>query len=304
MTKHSIFLFAFLLSTMVPACAAELQGDAAFATGDYTTAYHEWQVLADHGDASAMLGVGTLYDTGHGVPQDFTVALSWYRRAAEAGNVAAAFNVGAMYDNGRGTAKDRREAIKWWRTAAAKGSGRAAYDLGVIYRDGDGVARNTTAAIRFFRLAKRDGIEAAGPSLAALGVPSPASPRQNGIALSRSPHASESELQMAAGFQKTVLARSAMDPATIKSFTDYVPVFLDLALQGNHLAQYDAAFALERGLGVAVDPVRSYVFYLRAAVSEAVDVRAAALYGAWEVSARLTPPQHAAAREMLLNDAP
>jgi uncharacterized protein len=65
-----------------------------------------------------MLGIGVLYDTGHGVPQNFATALFWYRRAAEAGSATAAFNVGAMYDNGRGTATDHQEAIKWWRVAA------------------------------------------------------------------------------------------------------------------------------------------------------------------------------------------
>lgn len=129
----------------------------------------EWREAADAGDVSAMLGLGVLYDTGHGERQDFAKALSWYRRAAEAGNARAMFNVGAMYDNGRGTAVNRSEAVRWYAMSAARGDGRAAYAVATIYRDGDGVPRNTTAAIKFFKIAAAAGIGAARSNLASLG---------------------------------------------------------------------------------------------------------------------------------------
>lgn len=116
-----------------------------------------------------MLGLGLLYDTGHGERQDFAKALAWYRRAAEAGNARAMFNVGAMYDNGRGTAVNRSEAVRWYAMSAARGEGRAAYAVATIYRDGDGVPRNTTAAIKFFKIAAAAGIGAARTNLASLG---------------------------------------------------------------------------------------------------------------------------------------
>ncbi len=145
------------------------QGSEAFARGDYLAADREWREAADKGDVSAMLGLGVLYDTGHGERQDFAKALSWYRRAAEAGNARAMFNVGAMYDNGRGTAVNRSEAVRWYAMSAARGEGRAAYAVATIYRDGDGVPRNPTAAIKFFKIAAAAGIGAARSNLASLG---------------------------------------------------------------------------------------------------------------------------------------
>lgn len=129
----------------------------------------EWREAADTGDVSAMLGLGVLYDTGHGERQDFAKALYWYQRAAEAGNARAMFNVGAMHDNGRGTAVNRPEAVRWYAMSAARGEGRAAYAVATIYRDGDGVPRNTTAAIKFFKIAAAAGIGAARSNLASLG---------------------------------------------------------------------------------------------------------------------------------------
>ena len=145
------------------------RGSEAFSRGDYLAADREWREAADAGDVSAMLGLGVLYDTGHGEQQDFAKALAWYRRAAEAGNARAMFNVGAMYDNGRGTAVNRSEAVRWYAMSAARGEGRAAYAVATIYRDGDGVPRNTTAAIKFFKIAAAAGISAARSNLASLG---------------------------------------------------------------------------------------------------------------------------------------
>jgi TPR repeat protein len=150
-----------------------VEADIAFAAGDYRTALRDWQQLAGENNASAMLGVGVLYDTGHGVPQDFATALSWYRRAAEAASAVGAFNVAVMYDAARGTPPDRSEAITWYKRAAAKGFGRAAYNLGVIYRDGDGVARDRALAIRYFTDAARLNIPAARGNLVSLGAVPP-----------------------------------------------------------------------------------------------------------------------------------
>lgn len=164
---------AFVSFHTITALADTTRGNEAFSQGYYFTASREWRAGAEAGDASAMLSLGTLYDTGHGLPQDFAKALSWYQRAAEAGNAAAMFNVGAMYDNGRGTNVDRAEAIKWYAMAANKGNGRAAYAAATIYRDGDGVPRDDVAAVKYFRIAAAAGIEAALPNLTSLDKSAP-----------------------------------------------------------------------------------------------------------------------------------
>lgn len=169
MARGIVVGVALLLSQATLALADARRGDIAFEKGDYAGAHREWRESAEAGDISAMLGLGTLYNTGHGVQQDFVQALSWYRRAAEAGNAHAMFNVGAMFDNGRGTDVNRPEAVRWYVRSAARGNGRAAYAVATIYRDGDGVPRDTRAAIKFFKMAAAAGIGAARVNLANLG---------------------------------------------------------------------------------------------------------------------------------------
>ncbi len=294
---------ALALLAVDAALAAEpsdaVTGDRGFALGDYATAFREWSALADTGDVSAMLGVGVLYDTGHGAPQDFSKALAWYRKAAEQGSARAAFNVAAMYDNGRGTPVDRSEAVRWYRKAADQRFGRAAYDLGVILRDGDGVPPDRQAAIRYFRMAESDGIPAGRESLAALGVllppPPPAAPRTN-------PPADRDSSALAL-FERAALAREP-PPKNAVAALSYMPVFESEARQGNHLAQYNMGYALQHGFGETPDQVRAFVDYLHASASPVPNVRDAALKGAADVGRSLTPEQHQAARTLLLDDTP
>ena len=299
------FLILVSLLTQAPARADSLDGDMAYTAGDFATAYREWSSAAAQGDPSAMAALGTLYDTGHGVGQDFARALDWYRRAAEAGSVRGMFNVGAMYDNGRGTPVDRPTAIYWYSRAAEQGHGRAAFALGLIYRNGDGVPRNRAAAVRFFQIAAEAGIGAARTNLAQLRGPVPAPP---GAAASASSQPAAGAARPApdadaeaSRVQKAVLSRAALDGEQASRFAALVPLLTDQAAGDARLAQYDVGYAFEHGTGVSRDPVRSYVYYLRAAASPDQSIKAASLRGAADVARSLTAAQHTAARDMLLD---
>ncbi len=303
----SLVLLAF---AAFDASADEMAGDAAFVRGDYETALREWRGLAAKGEASAMLGIGTLYDTGHGVPQNFPAALDYYRMAAEAGSVSGAFNVGVMYDIGRGTPVNRAEAVRWYCSAASNGFGRAAYNLGLVYRDGDGVPQDIGAAIQYFRLADKRGVAAARRNLAALGAPlppltpPPAPPQVPPRAPKPGPDRAEAGGAGIATFQQAALERSDVPPSAGEAFVDNIATFKELAANGNYVAQYDMGWAYQYGLGVQTDPAKAYVFYLRAAVSGVAAIHDAALKGASEVSKDMTAKQHEAARTMLLESLP
>lgn len=308
--RQVLFTTAFLVIGPCLACGDTLTADAAFSAGDYVAAYREWSQTAGNGDASAMAALGTLYDTGHGVPQDFTQALRWYLQAAKAGNVRGMFNTGAMYDNGRGTPADRIEALRWYASAAERGHGRAAFNAGLIYRDGDGVPRDRAAAIRYFRIAAQNGVQAGRTNLVALHAteppPSPtaslASPRPTSrLALPPAIKADEITINR---LQKAVLTRGPLDPVAVRELSRLVPMLEAQAGKNSRIAQYDVGYALENGYGVARDPVRSYVNYLRAATSPEHAIKAAALRGAADVAKTLTDVQHAAARDMLLDGTP
>lgn len=297
---------AFMVLNASSLYADSTMGDEAFAVGDYATAFRIWQQSAEAGEVSSMTALGTLYDTGHGVPQNFAVALGWYRRAAEAGDVRAMFNVAVMNDSGRGTAVDRVEARAWYRMAAEKGDGRAAYNLATMYRDGDGVSRNPSIALTFFRIAAAAGIRAASTNLAALGagaiarpvpVPLPAPTRQTTAA-------TPSHMAEIARLQKATLARTELDPTSSKVLSQLFASQIDLATKGDALAAYNVGFAFEHGIGTPVSPIESYVFYIRASLSPEQTVKEAARRGASDVVQTLTPEQHAAARDRLMDKSP
>jgi TPR repeat protein len=46
------------------------------------------------------------------VPEDHAEAARWYRRAADQGNPDAEFNLGSLYDSGQGVPQDHAEAAR------------------------------------------------------------------------------------------------------------------------------------------------------------------------------------------------
>nr|WP_294506729.1 tetratricopeptide repeat protein [uncultured Rhodopila sp.] len=300
---RAVFLVSMLLISR--AVADTPAGDLAFAQGDYAAAFRAWRDAAEQGQASAMVAVGTLYDTGHGVAQDFGTALYWYRRAAEAGDVRAMFNTGEMFDNGRGTPADRLEAVKWYRMAAKRGHGRAAYNLAVIYRDGDGVPRDTAAAVRFFRMAANHGIAAAKPNLIALHAPVLPSPpltasRPMGLPGRRAEAATVGAFSR---FQQAALAKQPVDPDALGVLEARLPELLTKAKEGDGMAAYDIGFAYEHGAGVPRDLVNSYIYYLRASTSPDADIRRPALDQASAIEQQLTDDEHADALGRMIGNA-
>lgn len=80
------------------------------------------------------------------------------RKAADRDNVGAMVLLGAMYASGHGVDKDEDEAIRWWLRAAERGNPVAMRGLAEIYGKGSDAKRNAdTAALWTFRaLAKGD----------------------------------------------------------------------------------------------------------------------------------------------------
>ena len=48
-------------------------------------------------DAETQFHIGTLYETGKGVPQDYAQAVLWYRKAAEQNLAIAQYRLGVLY---------------------------------------------------------------------------------------------------------------------------------------------------------------------------------------------------------------
>ena len=89
----------------------------AFGRGDYQGALAVWQPLAEQGNVSMQLLVGSIYDYGQGVPQDDTEAAKWYERAAMQGSAKGQYQLGSVYARSA-QVKDPVKGYKWLTIAA------------------------------------------------------------------------------------------------------------------------------------------------------------------------------------------
>lgn len=80
---RSIIVFFILILSIANAAATDSdKGWKAYESGDYATALHEFQPLADQGNVLAQAFLGLMYFAGQGVPQDFIKAHMWLNLAA------------------------------------------------------------------------------------------------------------------------------------------------------------------------------------------------------------------------------
>ena len=107
-------------------------GVAAYAAGDYATAYREWFPIAERGDAKAQYNLGVIHANGKGVPKNYAKAVKWYRKAAEYGHAGAQFGLGSSYFLGRGVPEDYIKAYMWLSLANGQGHEKAVKGLDVI----------------------------------------------------------------------------------------------------------------------------------------------------------------------------
>ncbi|WP_313348668.1 tetratricopeptide repeat protein [Stenotrophomonas sp.] len=79
------------------------------------------QARARRGDADAQVDLGTLYETGMGLPRDGEQALHWYGQAAAQGNVHGQYFSGLLLGRGRaGVTRDVDAAAGWFAKAYAQ----------------------------------------------------------------------------------------------------------------------------------------------------------------------------------------
>ena len=149
-------LIVLVLTLALPAhvLAADFQvGMNAYKRGDYAAALEEWRPLAEQGDASAQVTLGSMYQHGEGVTQDYVEAVNWFRLAAEQGYAAAHHQLANMYARGVWVSQDPAEAAKWYRLAAEQGDADAQYYLGNMYDLGWGVPQDYVQAHMWLNLA-------------------------------------------------------------------------------------------------------------------------------------------------------
>jgi len=138
------FLFSFCFTLNVS--ADYIDGQRAYANGDYGVAILEWTQVAEDGNARAQYNLGWMNANGKGTAQDFKEAIKWYTKSAQQGNVNAQYNLGNLYLRGDGAAQNDNLAFSWFLKAAEQGDAPAQYNLCRMYILGKGGEKNILEA--------------------------------------------------------------------------------------------------------------------------------------------------------------
>jgi TPR repeat protein len=106
-----IVLLICLMVLSLSTRADYFDGVAAYDSGDFKTAFAEFEKSAGQGDANAQSILGMMYTNAQGVPQNYKKAIKWYRLAADQGDATAQYSLGVFYANGRGVLQDYKESV-------------------------------------------------------------------------------------------------------------------------------------------------------------------------------------------------
>jgi len=158
--RFPVALVLSILVLIAPAWADFKAGMDAYHRSDYAAALHEWQPLAEQGQAVAQYQLGLLYANGKGVTKDDAKARQWYEKAAIQGHTEAQVNLGVLLMYARGGQQDYKMAVYYLRLAANQGNDLAQRRLGQMYERGEGVQQDYVKAYMWYSLGTANGVEA------------------------------------------------------------------------------------------------------------------------------------------------
>ena len=92
----------------------------------------DFNTKRDHFVQLCRPSLGSVYDIGHGVPQNYAKGVYWLRMAADQGDAIAENNLGIAYYYGLGVPQDSMTALHWLKKAAAQGVQKAEHMVQVI----------------------------------------------------------------------------------------------------------------------------------------------------------------------------
>lgn len=116
--RVAAMLIAILGAAPAPHAADFKSGVDAFDAGDVESAWLQFWMLAQDGDAAAQYNLAQFYRQGIGVEVDLREARRWYERAANQGHGFAQYALGLMYETGDGGRRDLSQARTWYARAA------------------------------------------------------------------------------------------------------------------------------------------------------------------------------------------
>jgi TPR repeat protein len=279
---------------------------------DFAQALTWYRRAAAAGSATAMFNVGVMYDSGRGVAVDRSEAARWYEKAARRGDGRAAYDLALMYENGDGVRRDPAHAERLLQQASAHGIAAARHKLAALTK----VPATAHATLQQVPVPVSPQRPEVPPNQAALGKPSeplprphePGPPGESQEAITKSEPAVPPEKPEEFSAQSFLMVQNSIlthrdegaDPAAAKLLAEFVPAMQVEARNGNALAAYDLGYCYQHGIGVAIDKIRAYVNYVRAAaLADDPKLKAASRSGAEALAADMSDAEHQAALKLL-----
>lgn len=110
---------------------------------------------AAKGSTQAMVALGRIYQSGHGVARNHEQAMVWLQKAAAEGSGVAMVNLGYIYEIGSGEPQQPELAANWYQRAARQGHASGLYSLASMVEKGNGVGQDPRRAYMLYELAGR-----------------------------------------------------------------------------------------------------------------------------------------------------
>jgi TPR repeat protein len=210
------------------------EGVNAFNAQNYKLAMARLKPFAERGSATAQSYMGSMYETGRGVPRSYGEAIRWYILAAEQGDAFSQTRLGFLYDRGLGAVRDEKRAADWYAKAADQGDLDGQLLLATMYRDGRGVVQDFKQAANWYEKAADQGSAWAQMNLGLLYV------KGQGVPL---------------------------------DYTKAIFLLRNAAENNDSWAQYNLGWAYESGTGVSRDTKEAAKWYRKAADAGNRDAR-------------------------------
>ncbi len=109
--------------------------------------------MATKGSPAAQYKLGTMYETGTGIPRNLTTAKMWYQKAAEQNYKSAKNRLVFLSITQKGFSAEHEDWLKTLRHDARFGDGEALFLLAQLHSSGTGVEQNKERALKLLKKA-------------------------------------------------------------------------------------------------------------------------------------------------------
>lgn len=140
------------------------EGENLYRQGHYAEAMAWWTEHAAKGDIESARRLGVEYMDGKPwvVPQDYNKARAYHLQAAMGGEPRSMMDLGTIYESGLGVPANMSEAARWYLWGAKYGFSPAQNNVATLLESGEGIAKDEVEAYKYYILVALDQAKTLG----------------------------------------------------------------------------------------------------------------------------------------------